>query len=108
MDREKFIEGMKSSVRFTIEERKEILDKSIRVTGPDIKHIIAMEELAELQQQISKMIRGEGNRFDLLEEMADVYICLYYLSQIYNLSDVELWRAVDVKIQREKERRQDD
>lgn len=30
-----------------------------------------MEEFAELQQQISKQVRGYGDRIGLLEEMAD-------------------------------------
>lgn len=33
-----------------------------------------MEEFAELTQQVSKQIRGYGDRIGLIEEMADAYI----------------------------------
>ena len=62
--------------------------------------IIDMEEMAELTQEISKHIRGKGERYSLIEEMADVQICLYHLQNLYNISDESLNRAVNVKIQR--------
>lgn len=62
--------------------------------------IIDMEELAELSQQISKYIRGKGEYYSLLEEMADVQVCLYHLQNLYNISDFELNRAINTKVTR--------
>ncbi len=62
-----------------------------------------MEEFAELQQQISKQIRGYGDRLGLLEEMADAYICLSFLESIFDVSPDDLQKAIDVKLQRERE-----
>lgn len=58
--------------------------------------VIAMEELAELQQAISKMIRYGNNTGNLEEEIADVLICIEWIKEYYNLDDVniEAWKQV--------------
>ena len=66
------------------------------------KCTIAMEEFAELQQQISKQIRGYDDRIGLLEEMADAYIGLEFLKSIFNISEEDMQKAVDVKLERER------
>ena len=61
-----------------------------------------MEEMAELQQQISKQIRGYDDRYGLLEEMADVYISLKLLESIFNVTPEEMQKAINVKLARER------
>ena len=61
-----------------------------------------MEEMAELQQQISKQIRGYDDRYGLLEEMADVYISLKLLESIFNVTPEEMQKAIDVKLARKR------
>lgn len=61
-----------------------------------------MEEFAELQQQVSKQIRGYNDRIGLLEEMADAYIGLELLKSIFNISEEDMQKAVDVKLERER------
>ena len=106
MNREKFINGLNSDVNFTDNERLEIMDRSIQEQGMILKCIISIEEFAELQQAISKMIRygEEEDRISLLEEMADAYLCLDNLKRIFGITDDEIWKAIDVKLLREKER----
>lgn len=106
MNRQKFIENMNSNIHFTDTEREEILQRSLDVNGSKIKCIIAMEEFAELQQAVSKMLRygEEADRISLLEEMADAYLCLDNLKRIFEITDDLVWKAIDVKLQREKER----
>ncbi len=53
-------------------------------------------------QAISKQIRGYDNRIGLLEEMADAYICLEFLKSIFDITPEELQKAMDVKLQRER------
>lgn len=62
--------------------------------------IICMEELAELGQQTSKQLRGIGDKFNLLEEMADVFLGLEYLKDICGISQLELHKAINVKLDR--------
>lgn len=48
----------------------------------DLCTTIAMEELAELIQAISKAKRGKLNRDNLIEEIADVYLIIDWLIKI--------------------------
>lgn len=102
MNRDKFIHGLKSNVRYSNSERERIIRNGINRDRWKLKCTVAMEELAELQQQISKQIRGYGDKLGLLEEMADAYICLKYIQQIFNIKTEDIEKAIDVKLEREK------
>lgn len=103
MNREKFIEGLNSDIAFTDEERAEIYAKSIERNGASTLAVIAMEEMAELQQQVSKMLRRKGDIIGLVEEMADVIIATSILQCIFGVDADVLTKAVDVKLNRIKE-----
>lgn len=62
--------------------------------------VIAMEELNELGQQISKVLRGKSDKRHLIEEVADVVIALQYIKQICNISEIEIDKAIQYKIKR--------
>lgn len=53
---------------------------------------------------ISKYLRGCGDRLCLLEEMADVYICLKYIEKVFEIHPNQTLKAIDVKLLREKGR----
>lgn len=107
MQREKFIDGLCSGVKFTDAERNEIVKKAVEHRGLETTGIICMEEMAELQQQISKYLRGCGDRLCLLEEMADAYICLKYIEKVFEIHPDQTIKAIDVKLLREKGRLDD-
>ena len=65
--------------------------------------IIIMEELAEFQQELSKALRGKGDRMSLIEELADTYLSVKYTQEIFDISDETLARAVNVKLNRQNE-----
>lgn len=71
MNRNRFIQGLKSNIQFSEKERQRIIRRSLQKYPWKTKCTVAMEEFAELQQQISKQVRGYGDRIGLLEEMAD-------------------------------------
>lgn len=102
MDRNRFIQCMKSGIELSDEERRRIIRKVVESKPWKLNCTIAMEEFAELTQAISKQIRGYDNRIGLLEEMADAYICLELLKSIFNITPEELQKAMDVKLQRER------
>lgn len=102
MNRNRFIQGLKSNIQLSKKERKRIIRRSLQKYPWKTKCTVAMEEFAELQQQISKQVRGYGDRIGLLEEMADAYICLNFLESIFNISPEEIQKAIDVKLYREK------
>ena len=102
MDRNRFIQCMKRNIVLSDKERQRIIRKSVESQPWKLKCTIAMEEFAELTQAISKQIRGYDNRIGLLEEMADAYICLEFLKSIFDITPEELQKAIDVKLQRER------
>ena len=63
-----------------------------------------MEELSELSQAISKEIRCIGDRSNLVEEIADVIICLEILKQIFAVTNVEIEEWVKFKQERNLKR----
>lgn len=102
MNRSRFIQGLKGDIQLSEKERRRIIRKSLQKYSWKTKCTVAMEEFAELQQQVSKQIRGYGDRIGLLEEMADVYICLNFLESIFDIKPEDLQKAIDVKLERER------
>ena len=106
MERDVFINWLpKVSNKFDKEEILKVINRSIDsnlADGNPRGHrnlIIVMEELAELSQQVSKAIREKENYYELLEELADVQIGIYYIQNICNVSDDALKSAINVKIE---------
>ena len=100
MNRNRFIQGLKSDIQFSEKERQRIIRNSIKKYPWKLKCTVAMEEFAELQQQVSKQIRGYGDKLGLI---ADAYICLSFLESIFDVKPEDLQKAIDVKLQRERE-----
>ena len=102
MNRSRFIQGLKSDIQLSEKERRRIIRNSIKKYPWKLKCTVAMEEFAELQQQVSKQIRGYGDKLGLLEEIADAYICLSFLESIFDVKKEDLQKAIDVKLDRER------
>ena len=61
--------------------------------------IITMEECGELIQEVTLNKNGKDNYYDLLQEMADVEICIYYIMKIFNISKEEFENQPESKDQ---------
>lgn len=111
MNKELFIEKIKD-VPSTIDSDycTNIIRESLRDIPEEqnqkgtMNTIIIMEELAELQQELSKALRGKGDRMSLIEELADTYLSVKYVQEIFDISDETLARGVNVKLNRQNER----
>ena len=66
--------------------------------------VVAIEELSELQKEICKSLRDKTNLSNLCEEIADVYIILAQLKIYYDITDTEINKVIEQKIERTKER----
>lgn len=100
MNLREFEVAMHRPPQMSEEERALAIQAMVASNGNEKQHVIVMEELAELAQQISKQLRGKGNQLALLEEMADVAICLKMLCYMDNVSKQELNNAIAVKLKR--------
>lgn len=76
--------------------KADVIVKAIETFGKDMQKIVAMEELAELQQALSKDLRGKEHNVE--EEIADVTIMLMQLELIYDKRKIKEW--IDKKIDR--------
>ena len=101
MDREEFKKKMCSNDTAASKlEVKNAIGDILKSETPITNCVICMEALAELQQELSKQLRNKGDSYGLLEELADVYICLEMLKKMFNYSSDEISRAVEIKLDR--------
>ena len=95
---------MKAKEQKVKDEEIEIIKSAIRKNGKAMQTVVAIEEMSELQKELTKYIRGMGNRENLKEEVADVLIMITQIQIMYGLPDDEIKDVVDFKINRLKER----
>ena len=82
--------------------------------GPDAQAMVHMEECAELAQAVSKMRRARNSGgddtaayYNLVEEMADVLVCLEQMREMYGIYSHEIQAVVDKKCRRQEARMHD-
>lgn len=93
---------------------KQIIKETLDRYGIERQSLVAMEELAELQKAISKLVRNpeestkplefKGLRHNLIEEMADVLICMDQLIEFYHIQRPDIQDAVQAKQERQAKR----
>lgn len=81
-------------IKLEIKDHQPLI-KMIQKNGKEKQMLVAMEELAELQQAISHFLRGRDH--NISEEMADVYIMLAELQYIMN-NGIEVQDWIDAKV----------
>ncbi|WP_251861947.1 hypothetical protein [Clostridium sp. Marseille-Q2269] len=86
--------------------QKKMCEKIIKNSTEIKQSFVAMEELAELQQAISKYQREPTifNVDNIIEEMADVYIILEELKYVFPMYEDEIEKQIEFKLQRELKR----
>lgn len=89
-------------MEYNINEKN--IAESIQHYGIENQSTVCMEECAELIQAISKAKRGKIDRDNMIEEIADVLICIEMLKQMYMISDYEINKWIEKKQAREAER----
>jgi len=85
--------------------------KVISRYGADAQTMVHMEECAELIQAASKMRRvtkagsdDSAARYNLVEEMADVLICMKQMQEIYGITDLDIQQMAERKCRRQEAR----
>lgn len=99
---------------FMVEIDARVNDETLDRYGIEKQSLVAMEELAELQKAISKLVRNpeertkplefKGLRHNLIEEMADVLICMDQLIEFYKISHCEIQDIIQAKQERQAKR----
>ena len=84
--------------------KEKIYKAAIQTFGKREQKLMAIEEMSELTKEICKDFRGELNRENLIEEMADVLIMLDQMLILYKISGEEVGLMRIKKVERLKER----
>ena len=74
---------------------KGIIADSIQHYGKNNQSTVCMEECAELIQAISKAKRGKIDRDNMIEEIADMFICIEMLKQMYMISEDKINKWIE-------------
>lgn len=89
-----------------IDSKKEIVNNMINASA-EIEQIrglrnliIAMEELSELQQAISKILRGKGDKLNVMEELVDVEVIMETVKNTMGITEQELDKVRYIKLKR--------
>jgi NTP pyrophosphatase (non-canonical NTP hydrolase) len=86
--------------------RDDLLFTAYALWGIQTQYDIAVEECAELIQVICKIRRGKDAKYELIEEIADVYIMARQMALIVGQENV--YDVIDRKMERLKKRIQED
>lgn len=122
---ENYSEARKVDTKMTVNESKRfhflmheidarINNETMDRYGIERQSLVAMEELSELQKAISKLVRNpeektkplefKGLRHNLIEEMADVLICMDQLIEFYRIQRLDIQDIIQAKQERQAKR----
>lgn len=103
---------------FMVEIDARVNNETMDRYGIERQSLVAMEELAELQKAVSKLVRNpeektkplefKGLRHNLIEEMADVLICMDQLIEYYQIERPEIQEFIQAKQERQAKRLAED
>lgn len=82
----------------------EIMKTAIKTFGPQLQTVVAIEEMSELQKELTKFLRGNGKKKNLTEEVADALIMITQVQIIYGIGDEDVREVMDYKLNRLRER----
>ena len=93
---------------------KQIIEETMDRYGIERQSLVAREELSEMQKAISKLVRNpeestkplefKGLRHNLIEEMADVLICMDQLIEFYHIQRPDIQELIQAKQERQAKR----
>lgn len=66
--------------------------------GIQQQDIVCIEELSELQKELTKSLRGKENRQNIIEEIAHCYISIDMIKKTHNISMNEINKEIKKKI----------
>ena len=69
-------------------EANEIIEESIIKFGQENNELKAIEEMAELTKELIKKRFGKGSDEEIVDEIADVTICIDRLARLYGQANV--------------------
>lgn len=84
------------------------IEQILRHYSPEAQTVKAIEELAELQAELAKIVNCQGDVHDMMCEMADVVIMLIQLMVIYDITPEDIDNEAAYKLDRQIKRISDE
>lgn len=79
-------------------DEREVYKEAIKVYGKDAQVLMAIEEMAELQNELCKDQRGRNTEKNIAEEIADVEIMLEQMKLIFGIErQASNWKIYKIK-----------
>lgn len=88
--------------------QRSIMAEIIGYYGHESQKMMLLEEMAELQKEICKDMRGKPNQNAITEEVADVLIMLEQIQMMYHISETRLHAITNEKLHRQLRRIEDE
>ena len=76
---------------------RDLSEMIIEKYGTTLQDVILIEELSELQKEITKCMRGKGNLQHVAEEIAHCLISIDVIMVIYRISENDVQKEIDKK-----------
>ena len=87
----------------TIEKREEIYQRAFEEHGSEMQIIVCIEELSELAKELTKELRGNGDKDRIADEIADVKITVEQMILYHEIGE-EVEAHMEAKLKRLEER----
>ena len=71
---------------------------------PEKRMVVAIEELSELQKELSKYLRNKLDKSNLLEEYVDVLIMMEQIKLLFDFQNKDIEMVKNYKLNRLQER----
>lgn len=88
-------------------ENVKVIREAVMKYGAKHQQIVAIEELSELQKELTKALREDQkcsiDYNHIAEEVADIYIMLHEVMAIYCITE-EVGKWIDIKVKRLEQR----
>ena len=94
-------DDLKKVIYNKLERRIEKYLRTMSACGPTPLIIQAIQELSEFILVLIKDINNRSSRLELIEEMTDSEIMLDQMQRIFNITDEDLEKVMDKKIERQ-------
>lgn len=94
-------------MNYTMNQRA-IMAELISHYGKEPQKRMVLEEMAELQKEICKDMRGKPNQEAITEEVADVLIMLEQVQMMYRIDETKLHEITNSKLRRQLKRMEEE
>lgn len=76
------------------------VDNIVNSSTPEKEMLVCIEELAELQKELCKEIRGKGNWQAIYEEMSDVLLTVEIMRHLFSFTEEQIQQMISYKLGR--------